>query len=109
MIARNPYTIKTSYVSAVSGEIDSGTLASTTYNIGYYDDTKLIDRMSLLESSVDEIKSHDANFSLRLQKLESNESKYALKTTVESIDRRVTVLENNPVGLTNSQINTIFN
>jgi len=55
MIARNPYTIKTSYVSAVSGEIDSGTLASTTYNIGYYDDTKVWEAIDEIEEQVDGI------------------------------------------------------
>lgn len=57
MIARNPYTIKTSYVSAVSGEIDSGTLASTTYNIGYYDDTKVWKAIDEIEEQVDGIES----------------------------------------------------
>ena len=57
MIARNPYTIKTSYVSAVSGKIDSGALSSTTYNIGYYDDTKVWKAIDEIEEQVDGIES----------------------------------------------------
>lgn len=115
MIARNPYTIKTSYVSAVNGKIDSGTLASTTYNIGYYDDTKVWEAIDEIEEQVDGIESSMATKQWVEDKhyLDSVPSEYITETELsQELDSYATVnyvdATVDEIPLTEEQMNELF-
>lgn len=108
---KNPYIIKPSSIK-VNNKLDivSSAIKPDTINVGYYDDTKIKERISKLEVDVEEIKSVDENYGFRLSVLEGiDHSKFATKDELSNIDRRVTRLETEPVGLKNSEMNEIFN
>jgi len=105
-----PYTLASGNISTENVySVESEQMIAYTYNVGYYDDTKIKERISLLETEVTDIQSLDANFNYRLHQLESiDHSQFATKTEVQSLDNRVTSLETVPVGLTDAQMDTIF-
>ena len=105
-----PYTLASGNISTDNVyPVESEQIFAYTYNVGYYDDTKIKQRLTLLETEVSDIQSLDENFNYRLQQLENiDHSQFATKTEVQSLDNRVTTLETVPVGLTNSQMNEIF-
>lgn len=105
-----PYILSSGNLSTTNrNNIEQDIVTVYTYNVGYYDDTKIKQRLSLLETEVSDIQSLDENFNYRLQQLENiDHSQFATKTEVQSLDNRVTTLETVPVGLTDSQINEIF-
>lgn len=108
--ARNAHVIHGGNINtATPVTIQSSAVDTYTYNVGYYDDTKIKERISLLESEVSELQSEDENFKYRLSLLESNESKWATKTELSNLETRVDRLYDDPVGLTNSQMNEILN
>lgn len=96
--------IKTSKCNILSGSIDT-----YTYNVGYYDDTAVKNRLSILESDVSNIQLLDASFHHRLNLLEKHEEDWATKTELNSVENRVTTLETIPVGLSTSQMDEILN
>lgn len=108
---RNPYIIKPSSIK-VNNKLDilSGKVKTESINVGYYDDTEIKERLSRLEVDVEHIKSVDANFEIRLSRLESIDyGQFATKDEVASLNGRVTTLETVPIGLKPSQMNEIFN
>lgn len=110
MNIHNPYKITPSEIK-INNRLNvlSGKVSSETLNVGYYDDTKIKERISLLESEVTDIQMTDNNFEWRLQQLESiDHDQYATKTQVNGIEARVSSLETTPVGITNEQMDEIF-
>ena len=105
-----PYVLSSGNLSTTNrNNIEQDIATVYTYNVGYYDDTKVKERLSLLETEVSDIQQQDVNFNYRLQQLESiDHSQFATKTEVQSLDGRLTSLETVPVGLTESQMDTIF-
>lgn len=105
-----PYTLASGNISTDNVyPVESEQMVAYTYNVGYYDDTKIKQRLSLLETEVSDIQQQDVNFNYRLQQLESiDHSQFATKTEVQNLDNRVTSLETVPVGLTDAQMDTIF-
>jgi len=103
----NPYTIKSSTIK-VNNTLDidcSGVKVDNNVDVGYYDDTKIKQRLSLLESRVDAIENEDNDFDWRLSRIEGN---YVTKDEFNSLEGRVTTLETIPVGITNDQMDEIL-
>lgn len=104
IIHGNTVRVNTSYT------MGSSEVQTNTYTWVNVDDVKFREKMALLEVDIAEMKITDANFNRRLQALESiDHDSFATKTQVNDLDRRVLRLENIPVGITDSQIDEIFN
>lgn len=107
--ASNPYIITPGYIAANKRHmLSSGTIESITYNCANYDDTAVKNRLNILETDVAGLKQTDANFNYRLSLLEGHEGDWATKSDVGMLEYRVSKLENNPVGLTNSEMDDIL-
>ena len=107
--ARNAYILRSGNINTDnSGVVTPGDAFTYSYNIGYYDDTKIKERISILETEVSGIEQTDVNFNYRLSLLESHEDDWATKTDLGILDGRVTKLETIPVGLTPDQMNQIL-
>lgn len=111
MKINNPYKITPSQIK-INNRLDilSGNISSESVNVGYYDDTKIKERLSILETKVDEIENTDEGFERRLEALEGiDHSQFALKSDIVRLDGRIDEHEEIPCGLTRNQIYTIFN
>ena len=86
-------------------EILSGNTNTETYKWTNYDDTKIKERISLLEREVNDLERNDEGFNRRLTLIEGS---YAKRDEVQSLERRISKLETDPVGLNNEQMNNIF-
>ena len=101
-----PYTLASGNISTENVySVESEQMIAYTYNVGYYDDTKIKQRISLLESEVSDLQRADEGFNRRLSLIEGS---YATKSEVQVLDRRVTKLETVPVGLDSEEMNEIF-
>lgn len=106
---KNPYKLDSGDIVTSKKKLLSGESINTyTYNVTYYDDTKVKQRLSYLESEVSDIQSQDEGFRRRLSLLESHESNWATKTELHQVEGRVTTLETIPVGITNAQMDEIL-
>lgn len=101
-----PYTLASGNISTDNVySVESEQMIAYTYNVGYYDDTKIKQRISLLEGEVSDLQRADEGFNRRLTLIEGS---YATKSEVQVLDRRVTKLETVPVGLDSEEMNEIF-
>ncbi len=107
--ASTPHTINTLDIKTKNRySLISGDAATFTYNVGYYDDTAVKNRLNALEVDVAGIHQTDANFNYRLSLLENHEGNWATHSDLGRLEYRVSKLENNPVGLTNSEMDDIL-
>lgn len=97
--------IQSGEVSFNTEEILSGNTNTETYKWSNYDDTKIKERISLLEREVNDLERNDEGFNRRLTLIEGS---YAKRDEVQLLERRVSRLENDPVGLNNEQMDNIF-
>ena len=105
----NPHTIESVNIATVNRHrLISGDVDTYSYNIGYYDDTAVKNRLNALEVDVAGIHQTDANFNYRLSLLENHEGDWATHSELGRLEYRVSKLENNPVGLTNSEMDDIL-
>lgn len=105
----NTHTLTPGNITVVNNTLKSDLISGKNVNYSNYDDTKIKERLSLLETEVSDITQLDANFNWRLQQLESiDHNQFATKTELQSVSDRVTRLENIPVGLPDDQIDEIF-
>ena len=100
-----PYKVLSGIVSSENENIQSGNTITETYKWSNYDDTKIKERISLLEREVNDLERNDEGFNRRLTLIEGS---YAKKDEVQSLERRVSKLETDPVGLNNKQMDDIF-
>lgn len=101
-----PYTLASGNISTENVySVESEQMIAYTYNVGYYDDTKIKQRLSLLEGDVSDLQRADEGFNRRLTLIEGS---YTKKTEVQSLERRVSRLETDPVGLNDEQMDDIF-
>ena len=100
-----PHKVLSGDVSFNTKDIISGNTNTETYKWTNYDDTKIKERISLLEREVNDLERNDEGFNRRLTLIEGS---YAKKDEVQALERRVSRLENDPVGLNNKQMDDIF-
>ena len=100
-----PHKVLSGDVSFNAKDIISGNTNTETYKWTNYDDTKIKERISLLEREVNDLERNDEGFNRRLTLIEGS---YAKKDEVQSLERRVSKLETDPVGLNNEQMDNIF-
>ena len=100
-----PHKVLSGDVSFNTKDIISGNTNTETYKWTNYDDTKIKERISLLEREVNDLERNDEGFNKRLTLIEGS---YAKKDEVQSLERRVSRLETDPVGLNNDQMDNIF-
>jgi len=110
MNIKNPYKITPSQIK-INNRLDvlSGNVSSQSVSVGYYykyDDTKIKERLDILESEVDDIQRTDVDFNRRLSILEGKD--YVTKPEFNQLEGRVTTLETNPVGLKDSIMDEIL-
>lgn len=107
--ASTPHTINTVDIKTTNKyKLLNATPETYTYNIGYYDDTAVKNRLNALEVDVAGIHQTDANFNYRLSLLENHEENWATNDALGRLEYRVSKLENNPVGLTENQMDDIL-
>lgn len=104
----NPHKITPSNIK-IHNRLDilSGNIGTDTVNVGYYDDTKIKERLDVLETEVDEIQRTDVNFNWRLSQLEGKD--YVTRPEFNHLEGRVTTLETIPVGLDSETMDEILN
>lgn len=100
-----PHKVLSGDVSFNVKDIISGNTNTETYKWTNYDDTKIKERISLLEREVNDLERNDEGFNKRLTLIEGS---YAKKDEVQLLERRVSRLESDPVGLNNDQMDNIF-
>ena len=103
----NPHTIRQSEIK-INNHLDliSGKVSSESVNVGYYDDTKIKERLNILEGEVSDLQSTDVNFNWRLSQIEGN---YVTRPEFNQLEGRVTTLETVPVGLDSETMDEILN
>lgn len=106
MVSVNRHIISAGDIKVVDSELNNGKFNTNTINYTNYDDTKIKERLSRLEVEVEEIHETDAGFQRRLSALENAD--FATKDELNGVERRVTKLEVDPVGLTDSKMDEIF-
>ena len=112
MNIKNPYKITPSQIK-INNRLDvlSGNVSSQSVNVGYYykyDDTKIKERLDILESEVDDLQRTDVDFNRRLCILEGKEYDFVTKPEFNQLEGRVTTLETTPVGLKDSIMDEIL-
>lgn len=102
--ARTPHVIAT-------GDIKT----TNTVNVSYYDDTEIKRRLAALEADVSEIGQADVQMVERITTLENNETNWATQTevqevveSVEEVQTSVETIIQEPVGLSEEEMNQIF-
>lgn len=102
-----PYTLASGNISTENVySVESEQMIAYTYNVGYYDDTKIKQRLSLLEGEVSDLQRDDEGFNRRLSLIEGN---YVTKPEFNQLEGRVTTLETVPVGLDSETMDEILN
>lgn len=109
MKIKNPYKITPAQIK-INNRLDvlSGNVSSESVNVGYYDDTKIKERLDILESEVDDLQRTDVDFNRRLCILEGKEYDFVTKPEFNQLEGRVTTLETIPVGLNDSIMDEIL-
>lgn len=109
MKIKNPYKITPAQIK-INNRLDvlSGNVSSESVNVGYYDDTKIKERLDILDGEVDDLQRSDVDFNRRLCILEGKEYDFVTKSEFNQLEGRVTTLETIPVGLNDSIMDEIL-
>lgn len=107
MKIKNPYKITPSQIK-INNRLDllSGSVKTESVNVGYYDDTKIKERLDILDGEVSDLQAADVNFNHRLSLIEGN---YVTRPEFGRLEGRVTALETTPVGLSDETMDEILN